>query len=819
MDPFIITESDPTDSDSFSLTESDSFDPTESEYIEDTDTESHINDTDTNAETSTDTDTDTDALVNDGTDALANDLNALHKQNQFKNVRITEYSDSEPISIEVENFKLSIYIINPEKYPKNHSYCLEADTTTMSADVETDIINKFDYSQGPVENLVTSLVSFLQRHTQLKSNKVDNLLYEQFSLPEFVAKTNISHDICEAWGLTQNDYVIIGYNESSEVYVRYCKGDMLTSINARSIKGLPMFAMSLIVEDDYKLNFKTAYKALLKANPPNYSWLNVRIPGAKGEPCQLRKESPTRDFAIDFCLSRLSSTHMFCSICHRPVNLTEVAFKPFVCERELCFMQLTDFGFGTSLEFEIVNNHVELDLLLSLAIVSKTFPRLPNDMSASYIRNTIQSIPPLAEIKGKLENGTALKDLLSLNIIKVLRYVLAINRSFIKLCKPEERLKLRTNHKSSIDSYQHFHIKMSNPTKEALFKKEVAKVDADFKTLFAFHGSNVTNWFSILVNGLNFDKVSNGRVFGNGIYMALDFATALTYATSSKNKLIKWENSSLDIEKLMSLNEVVNKPGDFIQTQPYLVVDKPEWVQTRYLLVANTHWEEIQSAATDFIPQDPLFTASLDVPKPQEKKLMLCTSAQITPRDISDLIEPSFASAVATKSLFKNLRHMLKIGPDPLWTIDFENMESLYKWNVTLTGFDKDLPLSQDLKKLDLKGINLELYFGPEFPYMPPFVRVVSPRFTPFSQGGGGHITAGGSICMDLLTADGWLPSYSIEAVLLQVYLQISSIDPQPARLQIPKSSYQLQEAMDAFERVAKDHGWKINKNFRQFTL
>jgi ubiquitin-conjugating enzyme E2 Q len=329
----------------------------------------------------------------------------------------------------------------------------------------------------------------------------------------------------------------------------------------------------------------------------------------------------------------------------------------------------------------------------------------------------------------------------------------------------------------------------------------------------------VSNWFSILVNGLNFDKVVNGRYYGNGIYMALDFETSLGYATSNTDKLTKWGKSSLNIEKLLSLNEVVNKPQNFVQTNPYLVVNKPEWVQTRYLLVASTSWEQFESAATNFIPQDPLFTSSVDVPKPQEKKLMLCTSAQVTPREISDLIEPSFASALATKSLFKNLRHMLKNEPSPLWTIDLDNMESLYKWNVTLTGFDKDLPLSQDLKKLGLNGINLELYFGPEFPYMPAFVRVVSPRFLPFSQGGGGHITSGGSICMDLLTSDGWLPSYSIEAVIIQVYLQISSIDPRPARLEIPKSSYQLQEAMDAFERVAKDHGWKINKNFRQFTL
>ena len=36
---------------------------------------------------------------------------------------------------------------------------------------------------------------------------------------------------------------------------------------------------------------------------------------------------------------------------------------------------------------------------------------------------------------------------------------------------------------------------------------------------------------------------------------------------------------------------------------------------------------------------------------------------------------------------------------------------------------------------------------------------------------------------MDLLTADGWLPSYSIPAVLLQIKMAISNLDPKPARL------------------------------------
>lgn len=51
---------------------------------------------------------------------------------------------------------------------------------------------------------------------------------------------------------------------------------------------------------------------------------------------------------------------------------------------------------------------------------------------------------------------------------------------------------------------------------------------------------------------------------------------------------------------------------------------------------------------------------------------------------------------------------------------------------------------------------------------------------------------------MDLLVADGWLPSYSIAAVLLQIRMAISSTEPRPARLaQNWQTPYGVQEALD----------------------
>ena len=36
---------------------------------------------------------------------------------------------------------------------------------------------------------------------------------------------------------------------------------------------------------------------------------------------------------------------------------------------------------------------------------------------------------------------------------------------------------------------------------------------------------------------------------------------------------------------------------------------------------------------------------------------------------------------------------------------------------------------------------------------------------------------------MDLTTSSGWLSSYSVEAILLQIRMAISNTDPRPARL------------------------------------
>jgi ubiquitin-conjugating enzyme E2 Q len=62
---------------------------------------------------------------------------------------------------------------------------------------------------------------------------------------------------------------------------------------------------------------------------------------------------------------------------------------------------------------------------------------------------------------------------------------------------------------------------------------------------------------------------------------------------------------------------------------------------------------------------------------------------------------------------------------------------------------------------------------------------------------------------MELLTNDGWNPASTIEAVLLQVRLAMSSTDPKPARLEGGQlvRDYGVGEAVEAFRRACAIHG------------
>ncbi|MCJ1391300.1 hypothetical protein MMC18_004163 [Xylographa bjoerkii] len=184
------------------------------------------------------------------------------------------------------------------------------------------------------------------------------------------------------------------------------------------------------------------------------------------------------------------------------------------------------------------------------------------------------------------------------------------------------------------------------------------------------------------------------------------------------------------------------------------------------------------------------------------------------------LKEPAYATISASKALHRELNATLKVqqthpSQELGWYIDPELVSNMYQWIVELHSFEADLPLTADMKAKGVTSIVLELRFGQDFPFSPPFVRVIRPRFLPFMLGGGGHVTGGGALCMQLLTSSGWNVACNIESVLLQIRLAMTSLDPKPARLEAgPVRDYGVGEAVEAFKRACRAHNWEIPKDF-----
>ena len=203
---------------------------------------------------------------------------------------------------------------------------------------------------------------------------------------------------------------------------------------------------------------------------------------------------------------------------------------------------------------------------------------------------------------------------------------------------------------------------------------------------------------------------------------------------------------------------------------------------------------------------------------------------------------PTYATPKASMSLQKAFREVQRLQDKHLkdgtlwelgWYLDqehFESSDNLYQWIIHMHSFPLSIPLGRDMQDTGINAITFELRFSANYPFAPPFLRVIRPRFLPFHLGGGGHVTAGGSVCMDLLTSSGWMAAYSIDSILLQVRMALMSTDPRPARLQCAVDAkggrythndgaggvYGEAEAVEAFERACRMHGWEVPAEIRK---
>jgi ubiquitin-protein ligase len=124
-------------------------------------------------------------------------------------------------------------------------------------------------------------------------------------------------------------------------------------------------------------------------------------------------------------------------------------------------------------------------------------------------------------------------------------------------------------------------------------------------------------------------------------------------------------------------------------------------------------------------------------------------------------------------SEFKHLHRSVQNGQsNQLSNLILVNDE-VTQWRFELKNFDDSVAtghqLNQDLQLMSQHHqdfLLMELTFPQAYPQEPPFLRVVSPRCVWYT----GHVTAGGAICLEVLTntgsANGWRSDYCAESIV-----------------------------------------------------
>lgn len=157
-------------------------------------------------------------------------------------------------------------------------------------------------------------------------------------------------------------------------------------------------------------------------------------------------------------------------------------------------------------------------------------------------------------------------------------------------------------------------------------------------------------------------------------------------------------------------------------------------------------------------------TAEDDVPAPVEKERKQ-KWVEPTPAAVTMSLRAESEKTGGRRRLASDL---YKIMSSPTaeqgFTLSPSQEDSMEKWTIKLFDFDADSNLAKDLLVVGVDCVELEMSFHEQYPFEPPFVRVVTPKFQ--KQTG---FVMNGALCMELLTKQGWTPINDIESVIVSI--------------------------------------------------
>jgi ubiquitin-conjugating enzyme E2 Q len=188
----------------------------------------------------------------------------------------------------------------------------------------------------------------------------------------------------------------------------------------------------------------------------------------------------------------------------------------------------------------------------TMAKYDQMFDDMDEVGKAESIVMLLETLPTIKELRSYLvHQGRSAepslrtwKERVSPAALGILRWIIASNRSCIvqvDVCPGQTEVevakaKIRLDQKCSNvnEHYVQFRFAQGAPDKEQRFlnalKEQQANLNAKYPTMFAWHGSPLQNWHSIIRHGLDFKETLHGRAYGHGVYHAQDQNISVGYA-------------------------------------------------------------------------------------------------------------------------------------------------------------------------------------------------------------------------------------------------------------------------------------------------
>uniref|UniRef100_A0A672LU64 Poly [ADP-ribose] polymerase n=1 Tax=Sinocyclocheilus grahami TaxID=75366 RepID=A0A672LU64_SINGR len=348
----------------------------------------------------------------------------------------------------------------------------------------------------------------------------------------------LDEEVASAWKVTRTEPIILrlrfslsqyldGPEPTVEVFQPNCKDGFCLGVQLKRI-------LSMFISNQWK---HLSNEFLNAQQRKRHSWFKA---GGTIKKFRVMKYSE----------QRIPTLNDYCVVCdEQHVFQNGSMLKPAVCTRELCVFSFNTLGVMSGAAEDVATGAEVVDLLVAMchaalesarkSIIFDPYPSVvdphdpkslafnPKKRSYERLQRALDSITSIREItQGPYVEIKKQMDKLDPLAHPLLQWIISSNRSHIVKLPSSRQLKfMHTSHQ--------FLLLSSPPAKEARFRT-ARKLHG---STFAFHGSHIENWHSILRNGLvnaSYTKLQlHGAAYGKGIYLSPISSISFGYSGKS----------------------------------------------------------------------------------------------------------------------------------------------------------------------------------------------------------------------------------------------------------------------------------------------